>query len=141
MGCLVVWPTTALPDVVWPAAAERQPRARSARRGCCRPTGAATSGNHGQLGVIGRGYAQHAWIEQSTARVKIDTFARILLHTVVAVLVFYLIKRLRLPGKEFLDVTNIGSHKIMLFDFRKTTTAVPCDSLISLKDKIKTMLS
>ena len=24
-----------LPDVVWPAAAERQPRARSARRGCC----------------------------------------------------------------------------------------------------------
>ena len=28
-----------LPDVVWPAAAERQPRARSARRGCCRPTG------------------------------------------------------------------------------------------------------
>ena len=27
-----------LPDVVWPAAAERQPRARSARRGCCRPT-------------------------------------------------------------------------------------------------------
>ena len=32
-----------LPDVVWPAAAERQPRARSARRGCCRPTGAAAA--------------------------------------------------------------------------------------------------
>ena len=30
-----------LPDVVWPAAAKRQPRARSARRGYCRPTGAA----------------------------------------------------------------------------------------------------
>ena len=27
-----------LPDVVWPAAAKRQPRARSARRGSCRPT-------------------------------------------------------------------------------------------------------
>ena len=30
---------TSLPYVVWPAAAERQPRARSARRGCCRENG------------------------------------------------------------------------------------------------------
>ena len=34
-------PRQALPDVVWPAAAKRQPRVRSARRGCCRSTGAA----------------------------------------------------------------------------------------------------
>ena len=36
-GCIT---RRCLPDVVsvvWPAAAERQPRARSARRGCCRP--------------------------------------------------------------------------------------------------------
>ena len=44
-----------LPDVVWPAAAERQPRARSARRGCCRPTGAAatTSGKIQILALLG----------------------------------------------------------------------------------------